>query len=233
MRQLPFHETVSLPMTSIKRSVFAGLLTLALSLFTPISAFAIDYKVEIILFEHIDGGSDIRAGLSFPRTRNAIGLTSDAAAANGFTLLDSGYEMNDAADEIKRSGKYRLLKHFIWQQPGLDQKEAKAVRINVGRVSTIYIPQDLSGSDRFAAASAAPQPGREREIRTTTVNGTLKVRLGRFLHLETHLVYTDAERQTSFKLYQNRKMRSRELHYVDNARFGLLARIVPVEGSDS
>ena len=220
-------------MISIKRSVFAGLLAVALSILTPINAFAIDYRVEIILFEHVNGGSDIQAGLSFPRTQNAIGLTSDTAATNGFTLLDTGYEMNDAADEIKRSGQYRLLKHFIWQQPGLDQNNAKAVRINVGRVSTMYIPQEFSGKSRFTAASAAPQPGREREIRTTTVNGTLKVRLGRFLHLETHLVFTDAERQTSFNLYQNRKMRSRELHYVDNARFGLLARIVPVEGSDS
>ena len=220
-------------MTLMKRCLSAALLAITSSLLTPISAFAIDYRVEIILFEHINGGSDIQAGLSYPRTRNAIGLTSDAAASSGFTLLNDGYEMNDAAEEIKRSGQYRLLKHFIWQQPGLDEREAKAVRINVGRVSTVYIPQDLPKGGRFTPASASPQPGREREIRTTTVNGTLKVRLGRFLHLETHLVFTDAERQTSFNLYQNRKMRSRELHYVDNARFGMLARIVPVEGSDS
>lgn len=233
MRQSTFLETVSLPMTLIKHSVYAGLLMLALSVLTPSAALAIDYKVEIILFEHVNGGADIRSGLSFPRVQNAIGLKSDAAAANGFQLLDSGYEMSDAADEINRSAQYRLLQHFIWQQPGLDQAAAKAVRINVGSVSTVYIPQDLSGQGRFVAASASPQPGREREIRTTTVNGTLKVRLGRFLHLETHLVFTDAQRQTSFNLYQNRKMRSRELHYVDNARFGMLARIVPIEDSDS
>ncbi len=220
-------------MTSINRTLKAIALALAFCVLTPLNAWAKDYKVEIILFEHVNGGSDIQAGLSFPRLRNSLGLSSEAAAANGFKLLDSGYELNDAADEIKRSGNYRLLKHFLWQQPGLDSKEAKSVRINVGRVSTMYIPQDLSGKSRFVAAASSPQPGREREIRTTTVNGTLNVRLGRFLHLETHLVFTDAERQTSYNLYQSRKMRSRELHYVDNARFGLLARIVPVEDGET
>lgn len=220
-------------MILMKRKLSAALLVLALSLLAPLNAFAIDYKVEIILFEHVNGGADIRTGLSFPRTGRAFGLTTDNAAQNNFTLLDSGYEMLDAANEIKASGKYRLLQHFMWQQPGLDSSEAKAVRINVGRVSTMYIPESLQGGGKFVRASANPQPGRDREIRTTEVNGTLKVRLGRFLHLETHLVYTDAERQTSFNLYQSRRMRSRELHYVDNPRFGLLARIIPVEDGET
>jgi len=220
---------MAMPMTVLRHSLFA----LALCLMIPASAFAKDYKVEIIMFEHVKGGSDIQAGLSFPRLRTSMGLTSDKAREAGFTLLDSDYELNEVADSIKKSGRYRLLKHFMWQQPGLDRKEAKAVRINIGRVSTMYIPQDLSGKGRFIAASASPEPGREREIRTTTVNGNIKVRLGRFLHLETHLVYTDAERQTSYNLLQSRKMRSRELHYIDNARFGIIARIVPVEGSDT
>lgn len=220
-------------MTLMKNKVSSLFIVFALCVFAPLQAFAIDYKVEIILFEHVNGGGDIRTGLRFPRTGRAFGLTSDTAAQNDFILLDSGYELNDAADEIKRSGNYRLLQHFMWQQPGLASADAQAVRINVGRVSTMYIPQTLEGQGKFVVGSASPQPGRDREIRSTTVNGTLKVRLGRFLHLETHLVYTDAERQTSYTLYQSRRMRSRELHYVDNPRFGLLARIVPIEGSDT
>lgn len=220
-------------MTLMKSRCSAPFIAFALFLFMPLQALAIDYKVEIILFEHVNGGADIRSGLRFPNTGNAFGLTTDTAAENNFILLDSGYEMNDAADKIKRSGNYRLLQHFMWQQPGLASGDAKAVRINIGNVSTLYIPESSKGQGKFLTASASPQPGREREIRTTTVNGTLKVRLGRFLHLETHLVYTDAERQTSFPLFQSRRMRSRETHYIDNPRFGLIARIVPVEDSDT
>lgn len=206
---------------------------LALCVSSPSFAQAKDYKVEIILFENVNGGSDIRAGLSFPRMRNIIGLSSPEAESQGFELLDSGYELNEIAEKINNSGQYRLLRHFMWQQPGLDAANAKAVRVSVGSVSTMYIPEDTSGSGLFVSVSSSPQPGRTREIRTTTVNGTIKVRLGRFLHLEAHLVYTDAARSTSYNLYQSRKMRSRELHYIDNARFGIVARIVPVEESDT
>ena len=73
----------------------------------PVQAFAIDYKVEIILFEHVNGGSDIRTGLSFPRTGSAFGLNTDAAADNDFILLNDGYEMSEAAEEIKRTRNYR------------------------------------------------------------------------------------------------------------------------------
>jgi hypothetical protein len=220
-------------MTTTKRTWALAFVLLSAWLLAPAQAQAIDYKIEIVLFEHVNGSSDIKAGLSFPRLSRSLGLASDEAANAGFRLLDSGYELNEAVDEINRSSNYRLLKHFMWQQPGLDSNEAKAVRINVGRVSTVYIPQEFSGNERFVPARGSLQPGFEREVQTTTINGTLKVRLGRFLHLEAHLVHTDAERATSFNLYQSRKMRSRELHYIDNARFGLLARIIPLEDSDT
>ena len=55
------------------------------------------------------------------------------------------------------------------------------------------------------------------------------MRLGRFLHMDARLVYTDPETLQSFKLAQSRKMRSGELHYIDNPRFGLLTRITPLE----
>ena len=209
----------------LNRTALSLLCLIALSASSPLLAQAREYKVEIIVFENVNGGSDIRAGLSFPRMRNILSLDSADAANLGFELLDSGYELNEIADKIRNSGKYRLLRHFMWQQPGLDERDAKAVRVSVGSVSTMYIPENPTGSGRFLSGSSSPQPGREREIRTTTVNGTIKVRLGRFLHMETHLVYTDAERSTSYNLYQSRKMRSRELHYIDNARFGIVARI--------
>ncbi len=50
--------------------------------------------------------------------------------------------------------------------------------------------------------------------------------------MNTQLVFTDADTQQSFRLSQSRKMRSRELHYIDNPRFGILTRILPVEESD-
>ena len=66
---------------------------------------------------------------------------------------------------------------------------------------------------------------------TFAVAEILRVRLGRFLHVESRLVYHDVEEGRSYRLFESRKMRSRELHYIDNPRFGILTRIVPVENT--
>jgi len=111
----------------------------------------------------------------------------------------------------------------------LDNKNAKAIRINIGSAMPIYLPEDVTPYDTFIPASAQPTPSRPRKINTTTISGTLKVRLGRFLHLDTRLVFTDAEKQKSYRLSQSRKMRSSEFHYIDNPRFGLLVKILPLK----
>jgi len=167
--------------------------------------------------------------LYYPRISSAIGLNSDQAATLGFALLDDALTLEEEAQAIRASGGYRLLKHFAWQQPGLDAKNAQAIRINIGKTMPIYLPDDLKPFNKFIPASAQPEPQRSRKITTTTVSGTLKVRLGRFLHLDSRLVFTDTENRKSYRLSQSRKMRSGEYHYIDNPRFGLLVRILPVQ----
>lgn len=193
-------------------------------------ASAKDYLVEVVLFEHVnkEDSSTVRQ-MYYPLVRSAIGLNSDAASDAGIRKIDTGLSLTANADSISSSGRYRLLNHFAWRQPGLDNRNSKSIRINVGKVSTVYIPQDLKGFDEFAPASAQPEPNSSREIRTTTVNGRIKVYLGRFLHMHVQLVYTDPESGRSYRLSHSRKMRSKELHYIDNQRFGILTRILPIE----
>ncbi len=195
------------------------------------SASAKDYLVEIILVENIRGANTtVNPSLYLPRLKNAIGLNGDKAAELGFELVEDQYAMTEYADKLKASGNYRLLKHFAWRQPGLDNESARAIRVNVGRGLALYIPEQYQQYDSFIPASTGPtfEDG-ARKLSTTTVAGTIKVRLGRFLHLDTRLVFTDADSRHSYRLEHSRKMRSRELHYIDNPKFGLLARIVPIE----
>jgi len=193
-----------------------------------------NYLIEVVVFENMDEAKKESSGsLYYPRINSAIGLTGDKAASLGFALLDEALLIDDAADKIRASGRYRLLKHFAWRQPGLDAKNAEAIRINIGKTMPIYLPDDLKPYGKFIPASAQPQPSRTRKITTTTVSGTLKLRLGRFLHLDTRLVFTDTENVKSYRLSQSRKMRSGEFHYIDNPRFGLLVKIVPLEESSN
>ena len=194
-------------------------------------AHAKDYLIEVIVFEHISKKDSAMPGsLYYPKLASSMGLTSERAQNAGFELVSEGLSMNESAEEINKSGRYRMLKHFAWRQPGLERSDAKAVRINLGRATTLYLPENLKPYNKFIPASNQPQADRTREIRTTTINGTIKVSLGRFLHMDAHLVYTDTETGTSYGMAQSRKMRSRELHYIDNQRFGILTRILPIAG---
>jgi len=188
-----------------------------------------NYIIEVLIFENLSESKNTSSGnIYYPRITSAIGLNSDEAVSSGFALLDEAFALEQAAEQIRNSGNYRLLKHFAWRQPGLDNNNAKAIRINIGNTIPIYVPEDVSAYETFIPASAQPLPSQSRKLNTTTVNGTLKVRLGRFLHLDTKLVFTDAEKRKSYRLAQTRKMRSGEFHYIDNPRFGLLVKILPL-----
>lgn len=196
-------------------------------------ASAKEYLIEAVLFETLAGRDASTGGLYYPRQSGGLRLGSEQAIAESFVNVEQGLTLSENAASIAASGRYRLLRHLAWRQPGLDSDSAKAVRINLGEPSTVYIPDDASNYDDFIPASVQPEADRTTEVRTTTVNGSIKVRLGRFLHIDCQLVFTDTDTQQSFRLLQSRKMRSGELHYIDNPRFGVLTRITPLPEAES
>jgi len=217
-------------MTYVRKFLLLLLPLVALSIANPVNAK--DYLIEIVLIENVQGKESGTGELYFPKIPAAVSLNSDQAAKLGFAAVETGLTLTESAEKISRSRRYRVLRHFAWRQPGLDNKTAKAIRINTGKRMTVYLPKDLKPFKSFIPAESEALPDYPREITTTTVNGTLKVRLGRFLHLDCNLVFTDAETGSSFRLSESRKMRSRELHYIDNERFGILTRILPVEDEE-
>jgi len=189
-----------------------------------------DYQVEVVLFQNVRVGPSPGASLYIPRLGNAIGLKGDKAQEMRFQLIDEPDMLIDYADSIRASGDYRLLSHFAWRQPGLDGRSTRPIRINVGKAIKVFIPQEYGQYDRFVPASLQPRfADGSREITTTSLSGVLKLRLGRFLHLDTRMVFTDLEAGRSYRLDHSRKMRSRELHYIDNPKFGMLVRIIPLD----
>ena len=216
------------------RSGARALLALCL-LAAALPAAAIDYTVEIVLFEHRRGPVVGDDRYWVPTPTRALGLGSAEAAAAGFEPVEA-LTLSAEAERMRANG-YRVLRHFAWRQPGLDAANAVPIRVNLGERLSLWVPGEAEPGAGFLPASPAEREDRPRAVTTTTVAGTLKVRLGRFLHLEAKLAYDDPATGTGYRLDESRKMRSRELHYLDNPRFGLLTRIVPVEeggdGSDA
>lgn len=216
-------------MNSFLIRVLSPCLLLIITLLGSNLAQAKDYLIELVIFETRAGSKLSAGGLHYPKVGDSIRLDTEAAEAAGFRSITEGRSLSDNASAMVSSGRYRVLRHTAWRQPGLDDESAIAVRISAGDPITLYLPDDLKIYEQFIPASSTLAAQWPREVQSFTVTGTIKVRLGRFLHMETLLVFTDPTTGQGFRLAQSRKMRSRELHYIDNPRFGILTRILPLD----
>jgi hypothetical protein len=113
---------------------------------------------------------------------------------------------------LQRSNLYRVVFHRAWVQPVPDRDQLRTMLIQAGeRIGTGW-----------------------------QIEGFLGVTRGRYLHLDTRLWYTpnpspDAQAQDPgyMELREQRKMRSGELHYLDHPKFGVLARVDPIQPPDT
>lgn len=211
-----------------KHRIHAALLTFALLLGVN-TAQAKDYLIEVVIFETVAGANLTAGGLFYPNSDNSLQIGSESAVAQGFLPVEQNLKLTEKAASVAASGRYRLLRHLSWRQPGLDVDNAIPVRIALGDPIPVYLADDRSADTEFYPAAANPTFNMSDAVETRTLNGSITVRLGRFLHMSTQLSFTDAETNQSFRLVQDRKMRSGELHYIDNPRFGLLTQITPLE----
>lgn len=74
--------------------------------------------------------------------------------------------------------------------------------------------------------------GRNPQIRLLSndgrVDGVVKVDRSRYLHLQPDLLLKRSAQSPQYRLQQSRRMRSKQLHYLDHPQFGILAIIRPL-----
>ena len=77
------------------------------------------------------------------------------------------------------------------------------------------------------------QPGLSRDqavavrISGDGLDGSVTVSLGHYLHMDVDLLYRRGEGDSMVTLKQSRKMRSRDIHYLDGPVLGVIALITP------
>ncbi len=200
------------------------LLTLTLLLFSQV-AISKDYIVEMIFFANTSNDNNsvhISNQTVTPDLGGSISL-NQSSPSNGFIPLSSDtFTLSGKANALAKSGKYKVLKHMSWLQPGLAREDAIAVRVSAGK----------NYKNEFSERSFANQPANE-------LDGTVKVVLGRFLHVYTDLAYRKAFNISTsdalgrnrvladFPIKTHRKMRSSTLHYIDHPYLGILIEIRP------
>lgn len=186
------------------------------------------FDIEVVIFAHIntyDGGEawprEESHGFS-PGAGEARPLDAGVAIlphpleqeADWQALPGSARKLTAVAEALRRSNNYRPLAHLHWRQALMEPAAAQPIDI-----------ASLSGAT---------------EDRTNPrVEGSLRLSVARYLHLETDLRLVEDERympQDSqaavYRLRQSRRMRSGELHYIDHPRLGVLALVTPSTEGD-
>ena len=183
------------------------------------------FTVEMIVFDDLRGeglhAEHWPAEPGEPPVDGAIELErlpggQPDGAAHAFRLVNrSELSLTGVRNSLRRSAHYRPLLHAGWRLPG----------VRHGAARPAHVGARLAGN------------GADGDGERPTVRGTVKVSLARYLRVELDLLYVRPASgevvapetvPTRFRLVSERRMRSRELHYIDHPVFGVLVWIEPL-----
>jgi len=171
------------------------------------------YDVEIIVFRN-NVNSD--AGERWPTQAAGDLQPTRVFTQDEFTELSpSDYQLDAIRGGLRNSSGYTVLLHRAWRQVGYDAAHAIAYPIHTGIENGKY-----------------------------SLQGSVTLVRERYLHLDVDLMLTAADSayparysegavsEPVYRLHENRRMRSRELHYFDHPRFGMIATVTPYDAPE-
>ena len=202
--------------------------TFAAMLALPAVASARWLTVEIVVFDDLYGeglhDEHWPADPGEPSIEDAVELVHSpggeaGGAARAYRLVNrSALALDGIWRSLRRSARYRPFLHVGWRLPGLPHGAARPAHV---------------GPHLDEYRTDAPEPvGGGRPA----VQGTVKVSVARYLHVELDLVYSRPGNSeiaapnavpARFRLVSERRMRSGELHYIDHPLFGVLVLLRP------
>ena len=203
--------------------ILAGLL-----LTTVVSIAAADdlYKVELILFENLDPAAQqaeqwpANPGLpALDNTRELAALSAAPEKSPWRLLPPAELTLGGIYQRLRASTHYRPILHTAWVQP-LDNSDRK-----VG----VHVYSGMQNE----TASTGTDAGVTRKI-----DGSVSLRRGRFLYADVDIIYMKAAsettaRTTAVRLIDTRRLRSKEVHYLDHPLLGVILSVNPVDGRDA
>lgn len=202
-----------MPCITLQRLFFIGLLT-----FVSVPTFAVDfYDVEILVFRQFDSQSDDEK-LEVPNVRH-LELNLELQDLLGRTPsipLEPAIEgyLSYLTQGIRNSRNYEILFHGYWSQTTSDRKVAPYIQIDLPVIR-----------------------------RSHNLSGVLRLFSTDLLYVDTFLRYQPAEQEVTdersdsaeriylpyYFLKERRRVKFREVHYLDHPKFGVLLTVWPVK----
>lgn len=194
------------------RSALGLLWTLALWS-AALPARAETWRVDLIVFRFLGPAEETGKTPESPRLRNAIELDDTARlAASGIKLLPSAdFVLDGHWNQLKSSSQFRPLIRAAWTQDNPPSDNGPRLRLRSGSKFPLDADSGMG----------------QREFQE--VDGSVGLHLGRYLHLDADLLFTQAgDVPASWQLDESRRMRSDELHHLDSPRLGVIATVSKV-----
>lgn len=183
------------------------------------SAWADTYRVDLIVFldKHAaaEAGAAVQVQAQTQTQSAGISLQDTAALdAAGIRLVpDAEFGLTEQWSRLRNSARFQPLIRLAWTQANPPAERGPALQLRFGQALTVVHPET------FDSHAVAP------------VEGSVALLLARYLHVDADLRYTlpvdGGYRQ--YTLRERRRMRRDELHHLDSARLGVLARVNRVD----
>jgi len=215
------------------------------------------YDVEIIIFENLDIKArqsekwPSSVELEYPESSLQVGHPWPGHIPKEYNpklsfkrLFKKELRLSEQVKKIEESDSRRVLLHTGWRQPGMPKDTALTVKIKKTIPAHNNIAENEPSSLQYSnTAQISPWAAQE----AGELEGKIQVILARYLHVNADLIFQTQKLKTNdiyqfenavkeeikpvvFRLNQTRRrMRSRELHYIDNPVLGLLVLITPYE----
>ena len=203
------------------------------------------YEVELIIYEDAtrryieseDWSYNDRLNQTNDAILNAESLKPDAQFRE---LSWDGAVLSSALQKIQESPGLNVLLTRRWRQTGLDRDKAYAVEI------VAQIPQqagDTAADNNLSNEEGAltlnqlnSESGAVNApiLPAASINGYVRLVMSRYLHFEVNLEYSrpqlDENRSyvyKSFPVVSERRMKSKEVHYIDHPLVGIIMLATP------
>jgi len=193
----------------------------------------VEYDFEMIIFEETSGRYANSEKWDDSLLKDMSSSDPAAASRNVQTPSDPKFRIRPIkgiglgwyARKLNENKRYHVLVHKAWRQAGLPEDQA------------VSIPIDSAAGNRSAETGDGSRSNR--------IYGSVKVVLSRYLHFYTDLLYQqprdttlpvehskDSDFYKNYPIKLHRRMRSKELHYLDHPIVGILIKALPVESAE-
>lgn len=148
-------------------------------------------------------------------------------------------------DRLAAASEYAPLAHMAWRQPVVSGQPGRAVRIHAGQDQ-----EDGAGRLPASALFIDTRAVRPPVAAGPVVDGVVRVHRNRFLHVNIDLLLQEGRQEQAnggmpvifsrnepdaraYRLQEQRRVRSGEIHYFDHPVVGVIVLLTPYEkGSD-